>query len=264
MRAMWSAASGMKSLQAQIDTISNNLANVNTTGFKKQRMEFEDILYQRMANSNFNQGEGRPVSIELGNGVMSVATTRSFDMGTPIKSGNELDVCIVGDGFISVKDLEGRIRYTKDGSLKLSVNEDSTKLVSSNGDFVQGDGGDIELGANVATVGISKTGEITVTRKETPDNKEAVGKIKLSRFANPAGLDAVGQNRFMESAASGKPVDAEGAENGEIWQGFLESSNVQVADEMVNMITAQRAYEMNVKTIQTADRILELSNEVKR
>lgn len=263
MKAMWSAASGMKSLQYKIDTVSNNLANVNTTGFKKQRIEFKDLLYQKLDFQSFKDGEGKPVQIEIGHGVMTTATTREFSSGTPQRTENELDFAVMGDGFFAIRDGQNRTRYTKDGSFKLSVTEDSTKLVTSDGNYVQGTDGDIELGANVAKIEVDKTGNVVVTRRGS-ETKETVGKINLFRFANPAGLSAVGSNLYEKTDASGGAVIAEGMENGEIWQGFLESSNVAVVDEMINMITAQRAYELNTKTIQTADRMLELANELRR
>lgn len=269
MKAMWSAASGMKSLQYKIDTVSNNLANVNTTGFKKQRIEFKDLLYQKIDFQSFKDGEGKPVQIEIGHGVMTAATTREFSSGAPQRTENDLDFAILGDGFFATRDGQNRIRYTKDGSFKLSVTEDSSKLVTADGNYIQGADGDIELGANVAKVEVDKSGNIVVTRRPTGTEteeavKETVGKINLYRFANPSGLSSVGSNLFEKTAASGEPALAEGVENGEIWQGFLESSNVAVVDEMINMITAQRAYELNTKAIQTADRMLELANELRR
>jgi flagellar basal-body rod protein FlgG len=264
MRAMWSASSGMKSLQYQIDTVANNLANVNTTGFKRQRAEFQDVLYQKLPGQNFKDGEGKPVGIELGNGVVTSATTRSFIGGSMQKTENDLDFAVSGDGFFQVKDYMGNMKYTKDGSFKLSVADGSTKLVTTNGNFIQGDDGDLELGSNVASVEIDKAGNVTVTRNDSPDTKEAVAKISLYRFPNPQGLESVGGNLYTETSSSGAAAKAENGENGEIWQGYLEMSNVAVADEMINMITAQRAYELNVKMIQTADSMLQLANEIKR
>lgn len=262
MKAMWSAASGMKSLQLKIDTISNNLANVNTTGFKKQRVEFKDLLYEKIQSNQLVDGDGRPTSIQIGQGVMTSSTTRSFLGGNMESTDNDLDVAISGKGFFAVVDEKGTTRYTRDGSFKLSVNDTTSTLVNSDGYKIQGLDGNIELGENVADIEISKNGEITVTR--TTGEKEIVGTLVLYNFANPEGLESIGTNLYADTAASGIPVSNEEADMGEIWQGFLESSNVQVVDEMISMITAQRAYEINSKTIQTGDKLLELANNLRR
>lgn len=262
MKAMWSAASGMKSLQLKIDTISNNLANVNTTGFKKQRVEFKDLLYEKVQSNQLLDGDGRPTSIEIGQGVLTSSTTRSFVIGNMEATEGQLDVAINGEGFLTIVDSQGITRYTRDGSLKLSVNDTSSTLVTSDGYKVQGLDGDIELGENVASIEISKQGVITV--KRTTGEEEEVGRLILHKFANPEGLESIGTNLYSETAASGIPVSSEETELGEVWQGFLESSNVQVVDEMINMITAQRAYEINSKTIQTGDKLLELANNLRR
>lgn len=265
MNAMWSAASGMKSLQFQIDTVSNNLANVNTTSFKKQRTEFKDLLYNKINFESAQNGQGKPVQIEIGHGVMTTSTARLFEEGNIQVTNNDLDTAIVGEGFYAVRDLQNRTLFTRDGSLKLSVTADSTKLVTSDGNFIQSaDGADIELGANVAKIAIDKLGNIKISRKDAPDTMEDVGKIALYRFANPSGLDSLGSNLYGKTGASGDAIIATGGENGEIRQGSLEASNVQVVEEMINMITAQRAYEMNSKTIQTVDKMMELANDLKR
>ena len=262
MKAMWSAASGMKSLQLKIDTISNNLANVNTTGFKKQRVEFKDLLYEKIQSSQIVDGDGRPTSIEIGQGVLTSSTTRSFNVGAMEATNNDLDVAINGLGFFAVEDAQGEIRYTKDGSFKLGVDEAVSQLVTSDGYKILGVGGEITLGENVAKVDISKAGEITVTR--TTGEKEIVGQLELFSFANPSGLESIGTNLYKATDSAGVPVSNQEVPSGEIWQGFLESSNVQVVDEMINMITAQRAYEINSKTIQTGDNLLELANNLRR
>lgn len=262
MKAMWSAASGMKSLQLKIDTISNNLANVNTTGFKKQRVEFKDLLYEKLQSNQILDGDGRPTSIEIGQGVLTSSTTRSFGIGNMEATNNDLDVAINGQGFFAVKDAKGEIKYTKDGSFKLGVDDTASQLVTSDGYKIQGTAGDIDLGADVAKVDISKSGEITVTR--LTGEKEVVATIELFSFANPSGLESIGTNLYQGTPASGIPTSNQEVESGELWQGFLESSNVQVVDEMINMITAQRAYEINSKTIQTGDKLLELANNLRR
>ncbi len=263
MKAMWSAASGMKGLQLKIDTIGNNLANVNTYGFKKQRVEFKDLMYEKVVQSDFQDGEGRPTTLEVGHGVMPSATTRTFTPGSMEQTGGTTDMAINGDGFFVVNDALGRERYTKDGAFKISVADGSASLVTSDGYPVQGTDGPIVLGENVDKIQISKTGVVSVTRKGS-DTIEEVGTFKLVRFSNMAGLEAVGTNLYTKTLASGEPIENADNDAGEVWQGFLEGSNVQVVDEMIQMISAQRAYELNSKTIQTADKILELAANLKR
>ena len=263
MRALNAAASGMKGLQLKIDTIANNLANVNTTGFKKQRVEFKDLIYEKLLEPSRVNGEGGNVSIEIGQGVMTSATTRNFTEGTLQNTNNDLDVAINGEGFFEIKDGRGRIRYTRDGSFKISVEDGNSFLVTSDGYKVQGFDGDINLGQNITKVIIDKSGKISVTRdgEEAP---EEITTFRMSKFLNPSGLEAIGSNLYSETIISGNPITNETEEVGEVWQGFIETSNVQVVDEMISMITAQRAYEINSKTIQTADKILELANNLRR
>lgn len=272
MKAMWSAASGMKNLQAKIDTISNNLANVSTYGFKKQRVEFKDMMYDKITPADFKDDFGRPAPMEVGQGVMMAATTRNFGIGSMENTQNENDMAINGDGFFVVKDGLGNERYTKDGAFKISVSEGIAKLVTTEGYHVQGVDGDIVLGLDVDKIEVSKSGVITVTRKAAAgaDNagsaelKEVVGTFQLVRFTNPVGLEGAGGDLYRKTDASGEPILNEDGKAGEVWQGFIEGSNVQVVDEMIQMISAQRAYELNSKTIQTADRMLELAANLKR
>jgi flagellar basal-body rod protein FlgG len=263
MRAMWTAASGMKGLQLKVDTISNNLANVNTTGFKSQRIEFKDLLYEKVSENTFVEGEGKPVPLEIGHGVMPVATLRSFEQGNMQSTENELDFAINGDGFFVVTDNRGNEVYTRDGSFKLSVDETNSTLVTSEGFYVQGSDGNIELGENVTKVEVDYDGNVLVKRagEETSEN---VGTLRLVKFPNPAGLESIGKNFYVETEASGTLAENEEGSNGEVWQGYIETSNVSVVEEMVNMITAQRAYEINSKSVQTADRLLEVANNLKR
>ena len=263
MRALYSAASGMKSQQLYIDTISNNLANVNTHGYKMQRIEFKDLLYEQLRPSDFSEGAGKPVNLEVGHGVTPSAIVRSFGQGSFEATNNDLDVAITGEGFFVVRDENDREFYTKNGSFKLSVEGENTRLVNADGRFLQGDGGDIDLGANVKEVVFTKNGLITVKRGDAEEVEE-IDTLRLVRFPNAAGLQSVGDNLYKVTAASGEAVENADGTNGEITQGFLESSNVQVVDEMIKLITAQRAYEINSKTIQTADSMLELANNLKR
>lgn len=262
MKAMWSAASGMKGLQLKIDTISNNLANVNTIGYKKQRMEFQDMMYEKLSSDSFLDGEGKPVLLEIGHGVLPSATSRSFTNGNFENTGGELDAAINGDGFFVLNDHNGEERYTRDGGFKISVTNGSAFLTTSDGYFIQGDGGDIDLGDNVKSVTIDKNGNVSVMRNDS-EEEESIAKLQLVKFANAPGLEAVGGNIYKSTSASG---DASELEDGdaEVLQGFVETSNVDVVEEMINLITAQRAYEVNSKTIQTADSMLELASNLKR
>lgn len=263
MKAMWTAASGMKGLQLKVDTISNNLANVNTTGFKSQRIEFKDLLYEKVSENTFVDGEGKPVPLEIGHGVMPVATLRSFSQGNMQNTENQLDFAVNGDGFFVVTDNRGNEIFTRDGSFKLSVTDGNSTLVTSDGFYVQGNDGNIELGENVKKVEVDYDGNVIVTRAGE-EGSETVGTMRIVKFPNPAGLESIGKNFYVQTIASGELAENEEGANGEVWQGFIESSNVSVVEEMVNMITAQRAYEINSKSVQTADRMLEVANNLKR
>jgi len=262
MKAMWSAASGMKGLQLKIDTISNNLANVNTVGYKKQRLEFKDMMYEKLKAENFIDGEGQAVTLEIGHGVLPSASTRSFENGNYEATGGELDVAISGEGFFVINNEYGEPRYTRDGSFKLSIVGDSPFLTTSEGYFIQGEGGNIELGDDVKSIIIEKTGEVRVIRGEE-EEATTIDNLLVRRFANPAGLEALGGNLYKETAASGEATTPLQGRT-EVLQGQLETSNVDVVEEMINLITAQRAYEVNSKTIQTADSMLELASSLKR
>ncbi|MCD4712835.1 MAG: flagellar basal-body rod protein FlgG [Clostridiales bacterium] len=264
MKAMWSAASGMKNLQLKIDTISNNLANVNTIGFKNQRVEFKDIMYERLFTSDKLEDEGRPVPIEIGHGVMVSATLRSFATGNLQQTEGKFDFAINGDHFFKIIDPMGNERYTKDGSFKIAATEEGAQLVTSDGYYVQGTDGNIVLGPDVSEFAVDSEGMMTVKLNGEEEYQE-IGQMSLVKFINAAGLEAVGKNLFKETVASGIPI--EGLQDGdttEVWQGFVENSNVQIVDEMINLITAERAYEINSKSIQTADRMLEIANNLKR
>lgn len=264
MKAMWSAASGMKNLQLKIDTISNNLANVNTVGFKNQRVEFKDIMYERMSTSDQIEGEGKPVPIEIGHGVMISATLRNFTTGNLQQTENPTDLAINGEHFFKVIDNNGNTRYTKDGTFKLATTGEGAVLVTSDGYYVQGLDGNIVLGENVSDLSIDSQGFIKVKR-DGGETYEDIGQISLNKFVNAAGLESIGKNLYKESDASGVAFEGlEEGDNTELWQGFIENSNVQIVDEMINLITAQRAYEINSKSIQTADSMLEIANNLKR
>lgn len=265
MKAMWTAASGMKNLQLKIDTTSNNIANVQTFGFKSQRVEFKDIMYENLAVSDKVEDSGKPVPLEIGHGVMAGSTLRSFTLGNLQHTETLTDFAINGEHFFKVIDGNGNTRFTKDGSFKLSKEEDGTALVTSEGYYIQSaDGNKIILGSDVETFSVDFSGLVKV-KKVGSENYEEVGTMSLNKFLNPAGLESVGRNLYKETGASGRPI--EGLEEGdstEVWQGYIENSNVQIVDEMINLITAERAYEINARAIQTADRLMEIANTLKR
>ena len=264
MRSMWTAATGMKAQQLNIDTISNNLSNVNTTGYKAQRAEFKDLFYTSMRRNNIVDDQGRPVNLEVGHGVMPTATKRNFENGGFIETQNDYDVAIGGEGFFAVELPNGDIRYTRDGSFKLSIDGNQGTLVTTEGYRVLNDANnDIVIRNGLRDITIDERGNITA--KDEADRTVNLGRLKLVRFMNPEGLLSEGSNLYRNTEASGGeiPIGANEMES-KIAQGYLESSNVAVVDEMVKMITAQRAYEINSKTIQTSDEMLQLIGNLKR
>ena len=260
IRALRSAASGMFAQQLNLDNISNNLANVNTTGFKKGDAQFQDLMYQviRPANASSNQ-ETEPVQLEIGHGVRPVAITRSFEQGNLTQTNNPMDLALSGDGFFQITLPDNRTAYTRDGSLKISP---EGVLVTSNGYPVDGD---IRLPIDTQQVMIARDGVVSVLLAGQTQPQE-IGQLELARFINSAGLSSMGQNLYVETVASGQPIRGEAGKDGlgTIEQGFLESSNVSVVEEMIKMITAQRAYEINSKTIRTAEDMLSQAVNLKR
>ncbi|WP_207706789.1 flagellar basal-body rod protein FlgG [Alkaliphilus pronyensis] len=264
MRALWTAASGMKAQQLNIDTISNNLANVNTTSYKKQRVEFKDLLYVTLKNSNLNEGKGSPVNLQIGHGVKTSATTRSFMTGSLERTENAADLAIDGEGFFAIEGPNGEAFYTRDGNFKFSVLDDEMKLVTADGYTVLSEFDDeIIFEEGMQNINISENGLITAEDQE--GEIQEIATIKLVKFINPEGLEAVGRNLYKMTTASGEelPMEEEGRTSN-ILQGYLETSNVEIVDEMVRMITAQRAYEISSKAIQSSDEMLGIANNLKR
>lgn len=261
LRTLWTAATGMQSMTLKVDVIANNLANVNTTGFKRNRADFQDLLYQnlRPAGTSAAAGSEIPTGIQLGHGSRPVATQKIFVQGDYQQTGNQLDLAIEGDGFFQVTQPNGTIAYTRAGSFK----------VNSQGQVVTSDGFLLEPAITIPTdaisIAVGTDGTVSVLQAGQAAATE-LGTIELTKFINPAGLQAIGRNLYLETAASGAPQAGTAGEDGlgTIAQGFLEMSNVNVVDEMVNMITAQRAYEINSKAIQTADDMLLTANDIKR
>ncbi len=251
----------MTAQQMNIDNIANNLANVNTTGFKRSKVEFQDVLYQnyRRAGTASAIGATIPTNLAIGYGVKPVSTAREFSVGDFAQTDNPLDLAISGNGFFQVEMPDGTISYTRDGSFKLSS---EGELVTSDGFRVSPD---ITIPEDATAVSVSIDGVVSVQLVGTNEPQE-VGNLELARFVNPAGLSAVGHNLFVETPASGEPILGTPTQDGlgQIEQGYLELSNVQVVDEMINMIVAQRAYEINSKVIQTGDEMTQIANNLRR
>jgi len=261
IKALRTAASGMIAQQMNIDTIANNLANVNTTGFKKSKVEFQDVLYEkvRTAGTNVSAENVVPVNLEIGYGSKPIATARTFETGEMNPTDNPLDLAIQGNGFFQITMPDGTIGYTRDGAFKLSGDG---RLVTSDGFFLEPE---ITLPQDTVGIAVGIDGRVQVTLPGQVEPQE-VGQIEMAKFLNPAGLQALGHNLYSASAASGDAILGNPSENGfgELAQGYLEMGNVQVVDEMVNMILAQRAYEINAKAIQTSDDMSRIANDLKR
>ena len=261
IKAMRTAASGMTAQQMNVDNIANNLANVNTTGYKRSKVEFQDVLYQRLAQAGVSTATGSviPTNLEVGYGVKPVATTRQYDMGELSATENPFDMAINGNGFFQVTLPDGTTGYTRDGTFKVSSDG---RLTTSDGYYLTPE---ITIPEDAESVSISNEGVVSVMQVGQSDPSE-VGQLELARFINPAGLSAMGHNLLEITAASGDPITGVPGEEGlgAIAQGYLEVSNVDVVAEMVNMIIAQRAYEINSKAIQTSEDMTQIANNLKR
>ncbi len=264
IRSLWTAATGMISQQYQIDTISNNLANVNTYGFKKNRVDFEDLIYQHhhLAGTPATSVSEIPVGVNVGHGVRPSSTPKIFEMGSLQSTGRKLDMAVSNSiGFFKIQTPDGSFGYTRDGSFKIDSNR---QVLTSNGHLLEPplilpDNGILD------TLTISEQGEVTINLGDE-NTPTIIGQVELYRFLNSAGLKAIGKNLFKETPASGPEIPGTPGLDGfgSIQQGFLEMSNVHLANEMVNMIVAQRAYESNSKSIQTSDSMLATAIQLKR
>ncbi|GAA8469684.1 flagellar basal-body rod protein FlgG [Helicobacter pylori] len=261
LRSLYSATSGMLAQQTHIDTTSNNIANVNTTGFKKSRADFNDLFYQAMqyAGTNTSNTTLSPDGMEVGLGVRPSTITKMFSQGSPKETENNLDIAITGKGFFQVQLPDGTTAYTRSGNFKL---DEQGNLVTSEGYLLIPQ---ITLPEDTTQVNIGVDGTVSVTQGlQTTSN--VIGQITLANFVNPAGLHSMGDNLFSITNASGDAIvgnpDSQGL--GKLRQGFLELSNVRLVEEMTDLITAQRAYEANSKSIQTADAMLQTVNSLKR
>lgn len=261
IRALWTAAAGMNCQQLNVDVIANNLANVNTTGFKRSRADFQDLLYQNLLNagSASSAGSEYPVGLEVGMGARVVTTEKVFSQGDFKETGNPLDVVVEGDGFFQVDLPNGGTGYTRSGSFK--INSAGSLCTSEGWTLSQ----DITIPGDAMEVTIGSDGSVSVLVGGNPDPVSA-GQIQLVRFANPAGLKSMGHSVYTATPASG--IAQEGTPGnlgfGSLAQGFLEMSNVSVVEEMVNLIAGQRAYEVSSKAIQASDEMLQMANNVKR
>ncbi|OIR08427.1 flagellar basal-body rod protein FlgG [mine drainage metagenome] len=254
IRSLWIAKTGMEAQQTQMDVISNNLANVSTNGFKRSRAVFEDLLYQniRQPGAQSSQLTQIPSGLQIGTGVRPIAAERIHTQGNLQQTNNQLDVAIQGAGFFQVLLPDGTTGYTRDGSFQT---DNQGQLVTSNGFPVQPS---ITIPANATSITIGQDGVVSVTQPGTATAVQ-VGSIQLATFINPAGLESMGQNLYQETGSSGPPLANVPGTNGTgtVSQGFVETSNVNVVEELVNMIQTQRAYEMNSKAVTASDQMLQ-------
>ncbi len=261
LRTLWIAASGMQAQTLNIDVISNNLANVNTSGFKRSRADFQDLLYEtiRPAGVASSAGTQVPTGIQLGEGTRPVATQKIFLQGDYQHTDGDLDMAIEGDGFFQIMQPNGEVAYSRAGAFKL---DSYGRIVTPDGFFMEPE---ISVPSDTTKISIGTDGTVSVLRAGETEASE-VGTIQLTKFTNPAGLKSIGRNLYLSTSASGDAITGTAGEDGfgTIAQGYLEMSNVKVVEEMVNMIVAQRAYEINSKAIQTADQMLQMANNIKR
>lgn len=257
-RSLFTGATGMRAQQLNLDVIANNLANVNTTAFKRSRVDFQDLLYQtlRAPGSISAQGLEVPSGIQLGHGVGIASVTKLFLQGSFLETGNSLDIAIEGDGFFQITLPDGEVGYSRDGSFEL--NRDGI-IVTADGFALEPE---ITIPGDAINIAIGTDGTVTVTLSD--GTTDELGQIELARFINPAGLLSQGRNLFRESEASGDPILSIAGEDGAgtLRQAFLESSNVSVVDEIVQLIVTQRAFEVNSSVIRTSDEMLQTANNL--
>ncbi len=256
--ALWAAKTGLDAQNTEMSVIANNLANVNTTGYKKDRAVFEDLLYQNMGQvgAATSQSTQSPSGISIGTGVRLVATEKNYSQGSLTQTGNPLDLAIQGQGFFQIQQPDGTLAYTRDGSFQENA---QGQLVTANGNVVQ-PGITIPQNAQSVTIGTDGTVSVLLPGASAPSQ---IGQIQLANFINPAGLEPTGNNLLVQSAASGSPQTGSPGTNGlgTLGQGELEASNVNVVESLVNMIETQRAYEMNSKAISTVSQMLQYATQ---
>ncbi|MBC9875980.1 flagellar basal-body rod protein FlgG [Bradyrhizobium sp. INPA01-394B] len=255
MQALHTAATGMAAQELNVQVISNNIANLRTTGFKKQTAAFQDLIYEhirRVGAQASDQGTILPVGVDIGGGVKTVGTPRSMTQGTLSQTGNDLDLAISGEGFFKILMPDGTYQYTRDGTFQM---DNQGRVVTAGGNPVQPT---ITIPNNASGITVNEQGQVTVTLPGSSSNT-VLGQIGVTRFINKAGLQPVGSNQFIETTSSGTPQDgtANSEGYGKITQGSLEQANVDVVSEMSDLIAAQRAYEMNAKVISAADQMMQ-------
>ncbi len=262
-RALRTAASGMYAQQINIEVISNNIANINTTGYKKNKADFQDLMYQQvqinpLTSTTPGVEDTSSSKIQIGNGVKPASTMKLFMQGDITATSNQFDLAIQGEGFFQVRKSDGTFAYTRDGSFKLNS---EGKIVTAGGYTLEPG---FTLSSDMAGIAIGKDG--TVTAKLLDGTTTVLGNVELARFMNNGGLVALGDNLYSESTASGQPMLGTPGNQGfgEIQQGYLESSNVDIVEEMISMIAAQRAYEINSKTVKTVEDMMTMANNLKR
>ena len=261
IRALWTAASGMQAQQKNIDVVAHNLANVNTTGFKRSRADFQDLVYQNLRSSGSPSTNSTqvPTGIQIGLGTRLASVSKIFTTGDLTQTGNELDIAIEGDGFFQIQQADGTTAYSRAGAFK---KDSQGRIVTPDGNpllpeiVIPNNATKINIGSD-GTVSVNQSGQTTPT---------TVGSIQLALFSNPSGLSSLGKNLYQPTDSSGNATTGTPGQNGlgTITQGLLEMSNVSVAEEMVNMIVGQRAYEINSKAVQTADEMLQTANNLRR
>ncbi|GAB7125963.1 flagellar basal-body rod protein FlgG [Silvimonas sp. JCM 19000] len=255
MRSLWIAKTGMDAMQTNVDVISHNLANVATTGYKRERPIFEDLLYQnlRQPGAATSQTSQSPTGLQLGTGVRPVATARIFQQGNLQLTEGQLDIAINGAGFFQIAQSDGTTAYTRDGSFQL---DNQGNVVTANGLALQPA---LQVPAGTTSLSIAKDGTVTAVVNNASNAPVTLGTIQLATFINDPGLQAIGDNLYLETNASGAPTVGTPGTNGlgAINQGYIETSNVNVTEELVNMIQAQRAYEINSRSVQTSDQMLQ-------
>ncbi|MDC1122536.1 flagellar basal-body rod protein FlgG [Nitrospinaceae bacterium] len=261
IRSLYTASTGMNAQDTNVSVIANNLANVNTVGFKRSRPEFQDLLYQnlRLVGTLSPNGQQVPTGAQLGMGTKTAAIQKIFLQGDFSQTQNPLDIAIQGKGFFQITQPDGTTGFTRAGSFKL---DNTGRMVTADGLAMQPA---ITIPNNALSISIGPQGSVAVTQPGSPA-PTVLGNIQLASFQNPAGLQSIGFNLFTQSDASGQPQigNPQSIDLGSTQQGFLELSNVSVVEEMVNLIAAQRAYEVNSKTVQAADEMLQISNNMKR
>jgi flagellar basal-body rod protein FlgG len=262
IRAFDTSATGMNAQQLVLDNTANNLANVNTTAFKRSEIEFQDLLYANLRQPGATSAQNLqvPNGLQIGNGVKIIGNTKLFTNGSIQQTGNQLDMAIQGAGFFQITTPSGATQYTRDGSFQLNANN---QLVTADGFLVQPP---ITLPQDTTTITVGVDGNISVVTASSPNTSTVVGQLQLARFANPAGLSAEGGNLFSQTLSSGTPIVGTPSQNGigTLQGGSLEQSNVNVVSELVNLIQAQRAYEFNTKAINVADEMLSSTKDLVR